>query len=88
MTALDKAEKLGPDDIITIDIKKKALAKSLPSLFDEVFYLKIHSTEGEEDKRALHTSTIDFDFCKDRDGSLDRFEKPDLGMIQNKIFNT
>lgn len=87
MTALDKLEKLGPDNIVSIDLKKKALAKRMPVIFDEVFYLKVYTEEGKEDKRALHTSTLDADFCKDRDGILDRFEKPDLGAIAHKIFN-
>ena len=84
--ALDVVEKLGPDNIISINLKKKKLAKSIPALFDQVYYMKSVVRENDTVSRALITNHTIIDFAKDRSGVLDKMEKPDLGAIAQKIF--
>jgi hypothetical protein len=86
MTCLDKMQAKDFTEIITIDLIQKSLSKKVPALFDEVFYLQVVDHEGEM-KRALATDTSVMDFCKDRSGTLNKYELPNLGAIYNKIFN-
>lgn len=61
------------------------LGPQLPYLFDEVFRLGIHKTPQGEEYRFLQTQP-DLQFeAKDRSGSLDRMEPPDLSHVFNKI---
>lgn len=83
LTCLDK---LSENDSIILDIVQKSLSKKIVSFFDEVFYLTSIEKEGER-KRFISTDSTFIDFAKDRSGSLDKFEKPDLSEITKKIFN-
>jgi len=86
MTALDKVEQRDFDKAtITIDLVQKSLAKKLPPLFDEVFYMIKEKREDGTTVRALCTDSDDVEFTKDRSGSLNKFEQPDLGTITKKI---
>lgn len=85
MTALAKEDKdeigrrfLGPD------LQGKAVTSQLPAFFDEVFYYTQIEIDGEN-KRALLTEPTDQIIAKDRSGTLNRLEKPDLQAIINKI---
>lgn len=61
------------------------LGPQLPYLFDEVFRLGINKTPQGEEYRFLQTQP-DLQFeAKDRSGSLDRMEPPDLTHVINKI---
>lgn len=84
LTALDKLTDKDFTQVISIDMHQKALAKSIPKLFDEVFYMKTVEHDGEE-KRILATDTTVIDFAKDRSGKLNKYELPDLTAITNKI---
>lgn len=86
-TVLDKITDLYGTDVVSIDLKQKSLAKKLPQLFDEVFYMKVHTKEDGSKVRALCTNNSIIDFAKDRSGRLDEYEKPNLQDINNKIFN-
>jgi hypothetical protein len=59
----------------------KALAQSVPYLFDEVFRLVVDDTGA----RWLMTSTDGRSVAKDRSGLLDALEPADLGAIASKI---
>ena len=64
-------------------------ATQLPAYFDEVFYLSIAKDEKTgESKRVLITEKTDRLMAKDRSSALDKFEKPDLSIIFNKIRGT
>ena len=86
-TALDKMAAKDFTEVVSIDLKQKSLAKRLPALFDEVFYLQIHEKEDGSKVRALCTCNETIDFAKDRSGKLEKYEKPNLQDINNKIFN-
>ena len=86
-TALDSLTKKDFTEVVSIDLKQKSLAKRLPALFDEVFYLKTAEAEDGQLKRALMTNNEELDFLKDRSGKLDKWERPDLGAITEKIFS-
>jgi phage nucleotide-binding protein len=86
LTALDKSVENGINVEISIDLIQKSLAKRIPALFDEVFYMQVVEHEGEK-KRVLATDNSIQTFCKDRSGKLNTYELPDLGAINNKIFN-
>lgn len=86
-TALDKMTAKDFTEVVSIDLKQKSLAKRLPALFDEVFYLQIHEKEDGSKVRALCTDNSVIDFAKDRSGKLGKYEKPDLQTINDKIFN-
>lgn len=61
------------------------LGPQLPYLFDEVFRMGINKTPQGEEYRFLQTQP-DLQFeAKDRSGSLDRMEPPDLNHVFNKI---
>lgn len=62
------------------------LAQQLPYLFDEVFYLGTNKDAEGKDYRYLQTR-VDLQYeAKDRSGSLDHFEFPDLTHVFNKIY--
>lgn len=52
--------------------------------FDEVFYMGIKS-DKEGDKRYLQTQGTELIPAKDRSTKLNKFERPDLGVIAKKI---
>jgi len=85
LTCLDKLGDKNGNDTITLDLVQKSLAKKIVSFFDEVFYLSSVEQDGEV-KRFIATDNSFIDFAKDRSGALNKFEKPDLGVITNKIF--
>jgi hypothetical protein len=61
------------------------LGPQLPYLFDEVFHLGVAKGQDGSDYTYLRTKA-DFQYeAKDRSGSLDSMEPPDLGRIFNKI---
>jgi hypothetical protein len=60
------------------------LGQKLPYFFDEVFRLGINSS-GEKSYRFIQTQP-DFQYeAKDRSGSLESVEEPNLGVLINKI---
>lgn len=61
------------------------LGPSLPYFFDEVFCLRIGRAADNSNFRYLQTQP-DFQYdCKDRSGTLDAMEPPDLTAIFNKM---
>lgn len=84
MTALDKDMGEG---VIGIDLIQKSLSKKLPQYFDIVAHYCTMEHEGETLRKLITDNTIS-DFCKDRSGSLDSHEEPDLTTILNKVFKT
>jgi len=61
------------------------LGPQMPYLFDEVFYLGINKdTEGQEYRFLLTQPDYQYD-AKDRSGTLDPIERPDLKFIIEKI---
>jgi phage nucleotide-binding protein len=84
VTALEKPEK---DDLgrifYTPDLVGK-MSKDISQYFDEVFNLKKFTTEDKEE-RLLITDYFDGRICKDRSGSLNKFEPANLSLIFNKI---
>lgn len=58
---------------------------SLPYLFDEVFYLGVAKTPEGVRYRYLMTETDGQYVAKDRSGSLDVIERPDLTFVFNKM---
>lgn len=64
----------------------RVLPDNLPYMFDEVFALRIHKGEDEdEDYRYLQTQPTEEYEAKDSSGKLDKMEKPDLGYVFAKI---
>jgi phage nucleotide-binding protein len=86
-TALDKMTAKDFTEVVTIDLIQKSLSKKLPALLDLVFYYQKLKREDGTTVRALCTDSDDVDFTKDRSGKLDKYEKPDLSAIQEKVFN-
>lgn len=63
----------------------KLLAQALPYLFDEVFRLGVAATAEGKSYRFLQTAPdLQYD-AKDRSGSLDSIEPPDMTLIFDKI---
>ena len=61
------------------------LSQSLPYFFDEVFHLAVGKTDDGKEYRYLQTQPdVQFE-AKDRSGSLDVIEQPNLTHIFNKI---
>lgn len=61
------------------------LGPQLPYLFDEVFRMGVNKTPQGQEYRFLQTK-LDMQYeAKDRSGSLDAMEAPDLGNIIRKI---
>lgn len=85
LTALDTMAKKDFTEVVSIDLIQKSLAKRLPALFDEVFYYQKFHREDGTTVRAICTDSDDVDFTKDRSGRLDKYEKPDLQVIKDKI---
>jgi len=54
---------------------------------DFVFALRVIEKDGEK-VRVLQTAEGDGFQAKDRSGELNTLEKPDLGLIINKVFAT
>ena len=62
------------------------LAMSLPYLFDEVLWLRVHTDDdGAIHRRFQCQPTEGFPQVKDRSGVLETYELPDWGVIYNKI---
>ena len=79
-TALEKVE---TDDFQRRHIlpdMQGSIARTFPQFFDEVFNYRI-----VEKKRILLTSAEDGVIAKDRSGSLNKFESPNLGEVMLKI---
>jgi len=85
ITALDKMQAKDLTEIVSIDLVQKSLAKKIPAFFDEVFYLVNAQNDDGTTKRAISTDNTLVEFAKDRSGKLDKFERPDLGLITKKI---
>lgn len=62
------------------------LGQMLPYFFDEVLALRVEKDEEGIPQRALMTDSDGLWQAKDRSGRLDAWEKPDLGLVINKIF--
>lgn len=88
LLALDAVDK---DDsgrrFIGVDINGKA-SQRLPALLDEVFYLQTFKKEDGSEVQKLITSNYETIIAKDRSGSLDKFEEPNLKTIIEKIHGT
>ena len=63
-----------------------SMASKLPAYFDIVFNMRI-LTKDDQDIRVLQTVSDSGYICKDRSNTLNRFEKPDLGLILERIKN-
>ena len=87
LTCLDKLEQKDFSNTISMDMHQKSLSKSIPKLFDEVFYMTTIEHDGEM-KRIIATDNTVIDFAKDRSSKLTKYELPNLGNIYNKIFNS
>ena len=62
------------------------LAQNLPFFVDEMLHLNIYYDAAHQPFRALRCGpNRPDDIVKDRSGSLDMFEQPDLGNVINKI---
>lgn len=61
------------------------LGPQLPYFFDEVFALRINRTPGGESYRYLQTQPDLQYVAKDRSGSLDAIEQPNLNVVFSKI---
>lgn len=61
------------------------ISQDLPQFFDFVFYLGITESDEGETKRYLLTKATERHTCKDRSGVLDKFERPDLGLVIKKL---
>lgn len=63
------------------------LGPALPYFFDEVFAMDMAtSPDGTKEYRYLRCTTSALYEAKDRSGTLDTFEPPDLSYIINKIY--
>lgn len=67
-----------------IDVPGSA-SRTIPAMVDEVFYLKKFVNQDGNEERLLLTDTYKNFLAKDRSGKLNQFEKPDLGLIMDKI---
>ena len=87
MTAkLDRAK----DDISGMMLYSASLpgqkcSQNLPYLFDEVLCMRCENDEDGKPVRFLQTFTDSSYCCKDRSGTLEPYEKADLGKIMEKI---
>lgn len=61
------------------------LGPGLPFLFDEVFALRVHTDNEGITTRILQTRSDAQYVAKDRSGSLERYEDPDLSVVAEKI---
>jgi len=81
MTSLVKEEQdLKTGRWFKIDIPTTAATK-IEQFFDEIFFMTI-----DNDERVLITETSTNTTAKDRSGKLEQIEKPDLGVIMEKIY--
>lgn len=64
------------------------LAQSIPYFFDEVFALRVEADQEGQPHRWLQTASDASYSCKDRSGSLEMFEHPQLASIAAKIYPT
>lgn len=62
----------------------KMIGDNLPYMFDEVFCMQLK----KDGTRYLQTAADRSRFCKDRSGSLEKEEQPNLTLIINKIRGT
>jgi len=62
-------------------------SQEIPAIFDEVLNLQMFPTKDGGEVRKLVTSSFNNYKCKDRSGTLEKFEEPDLTIILNKILN-
>lgn len=63
----------------------KTLTQGLPYFFDEMFALRVERDAEGVAQRALLCQPDGLWYAKDRSGSLDMWEQPDLGAIIRKI---
>lgn len=88
ITCLDKIEKKYEVDVVSINLIQRSLTKNILPLFDEVFYYDSVIKDDKTVRYLLTENNTQIDFAKDRSGKLDQYEKPNLGDIYNKIFNS
>ncbi len=69
----------------TLDVAQKSLGTRLPQYFDFVAYMQKFE-ENEKVQRALLFDSSDLNFCKSRSVKIEKYEKPNLGDIINKVF--
>lgn len=84
---LTAVEKEGDDGLPRIDLVQKSLHTVIAKYFDMILRLKVVTTE-ENSYRVLTTEDDDVPIVGVRgniNGVLERFEKPDLGLLTNKI---
>lgn len=58
-----------------------------PHLYDEVLQLGIFSVPGVGQTRAFQCHSSFDSYCRDRTGTLNQFEQPDLAALFNKCMN-
>ncbi len=79
----------GGDQYVPLMPGKALMAESfLPYQFDEVFYCTIQKNDEGKRKRVVLTSSGTEYEAKDRSGSLNRIEQPNLTKIFEKISNS
>jgi len=84
-TALDKSSQDEVGRRFHLPDLVGSISSKAASYFDFCFYLKVFEKDSVK-TRALLTDTKEGYLAKDRSGLLDEYEKPDLGLIINKVF--
>lgn len=83
-----KAERIQDDSgslLYVPSMPGNKVGQALPYFFDEVLAMRIMKNKDGEDVRVLQTSSDNHYTAKDRSGALDKWERPDLGAIIQKI---
>lgn len=62
-----------------------SVAQRLPALFDEVFYLSVHTDDKGKQHRRFQCQPTEAVIAKDRSGKLEMYEEPNLGKVFKKI---
>lgn len=65
----------------------KDLNVKMPHLFDLITQLDTHVIPGYGSAKAFHTHSAMDAFCRDRSGTLDEYEPPNLAAIFDKTMN-
>lgn len=73
--------------INTVMMPGQVLPQAIPYFFDEIFQLIVGKDNQGQEFRALRTRPDHYNDAKDRSGTLDEWERPDLSHIFNKIMH-
>lgn len=85
-TCLTKQEKDGLHMVDKFDFSGSKIQDKIKSYFDEVIHYKTIEFEGEK-TRVLVTDSLESPLAKDRSGRLNKYEKPDLGALTEKVLS-